>query len=74
VLGVAAVGDDDLLALAVLGPQALVEELLVVGDDGVGGLEDAARGAVVLLELDDLELRVVALQQRRFSTSAPRQA
>ena len=38
VLGVAAVGDDDLLALAVLGPRALVEELLVVGDDGVGGL------------------------------------
>ena len=63
VLGVAAVGHDDLVARAVLGPQALVEQLLVIGDDGVGGFQDAARGAVVLLELDDLELGVVLLQQ-----------
>jgi hypothetical protein len=41
------------LAGAVLGPQLLVEELLVVGDHRVGGVQDARGGAVVLLQLDD---------------------
>ena len=67
-LGIAAVGDDDLIADAVLGPQALVEQLLVVGDDGVGGFQDAARRAVVLLQLDDLELGVCLL----YTSPSPR--
>ena len=44
-------------------PQALVEERGVVGDEGVGRGEDATRGAVILLELDHLQLGVVLLQQ-----------
>ena len=54
---------------------SFLEELLVVGDDGVGGLQDAHRGAVVLLQLDDLEgpgiRRAASL---RLAMSAPRQA
>ena len=42
----------DRLALAAFGPQFLTETALVVGDQGVSGLEDASGGAVVLLEAD----------------------
>ena len=62
VLGVLRGGDGQRVAGAVLAPQALVEQLGVVGDQRVGGLEDALHRAVVLLELDHLEARVVALQ------------
>jgi hypothetical protein len=37
---VAAGGDADLVAVAQLGPQLLVEQLFVVGDDVVGRLQD----------------------------------
>ena len=46
----------------VLGPELLVRARGVVGYDGVGGVEDQLRGTVVLLELDDLRMRVVPLE------------
>ena len=41
----------DRFALAAGGPQHLVDALAVVGDQGVGGLQDRGGGAVVLLQL-----------------------
>ena len=52
----------DGLALAQLAPELLLEQLGVGGDDVVGGAQDGARAAVVLLERDDLERRVVGRQ------------
>ena len=49
VLGVVAL---DQLAADLLGPQRLWLAQQVVGDDGVGGIEDRLRGTVVLLEHD----------------------
>ncbi len=51
---------------AVLAPQRLVEQLGVVGDHRIGGLQDAHRRAIVLLELDDLQVREVGLQQAQI--------
>jgi hypothetical protein len=50
------------LALAELAPQLLGKELGVGRDHVVGRAQDGARGAVVLLERDDLEPRVVLRQ------------
>ena len=61
-LAVLAHGHRDRVAVAEVGPQLLVEQLLVVRDDGVRRLEDAHRRAVVLFELDQLEVRIVARQ------------
>jgi hypothetical protein len=61
-LAVLAHGHRDRVAVAEVGPQLLVEQLLVVRDHGVRRLEDAHRRAVVLFELDQLEVRVVARQ------------
>ncbi len=44
----------DRLAFAAGGPQLLAQAALVVGDQRVGGLEDAGGGAVVLLQTDGL--------------------
>ena len=63
VVAVAAGLDLDRVALAVLGPQLLFEQLGVVGDQRVGGLEDARGGSVVLFQLDHLQARIVVLQQ-----------
>ena len=49
-------------AALVLGPQLLVGPALVARHDGVGRVEDQLRRAVVLLELDDRRLGVVALE------------
>ncbi len=46
----------------VLRPEVLLLALLVDGDDGVGGVEDGLGGAVVLLQVDDAGVRVVALE------------
>ena len=46
--------DADLLAVAGVGPQRLAEPAGVVGDEAVGGGEDVAGRAVILLEPDDL--------------------
>jgi hypothetical protein len=54
--------DGDRVAVAEVGPQLLVEQLLVVRNQGVGRLEDAYRRAVVLFELDHLQVQVVARQ------------
>jgi hypothetical protein len=53
----------DRLAQAVLGPQRLFEQLGVVADHRVGRLQDARGGAVVLLQLDDLQVGEVDLQR-----------
>ncbi len=50
------------IAGAVLAPQVLLEQLGVVLDQVVGALQDALRGAVVLLQLDDAQGGVVLLQ------------
>ena len=52
----------DRIALAELAPQTLGAAAAVVGDDGVGGVEDRLRRAVVLLELDDAGVREVLLE------------
>ena len=49
-------------AAGVLRPELLVLAALVALHDGVGGVEDELRGAVVLLQLDDRGLRVVLLE------------
>ena len=49
-------------AMAEVGPQFLVEQLLVMRNDGVRRLEDAHRRAVVLFEFDQLEVRIIARQ------------
>jgi hypothetical protein len=54
--------DGDRIAMAEVGPQLLVEQLFVVRDQRIGRLEDAHRRAIVLFELDQLELRIVARQ------------
>ena len=52
----------DRLAGAAVGPQALAEALGVVADQGVGGVEDVAVGAVVLLQADHALHPEVALE------------
>ena len=49
-------------AVAVVGPQALVEHVGVVGDNGVGRFQDASGGAVVLFQLDHFQGRPVFLE------------
>ena len=55
-------GDADRVALAEFGPQFFFEEFGVVRNQRVGGLEDAQRRAVILFELDELQIRVIARQ------------
>ena len=52
----------DRLALAELAPELLLEDLRVQRDDVVRGGQDRAGGAVVLLQRDDLEVRIVLRQ------------
>ena len=52
----------DRVAEAERGPQPLGVQLGVVVDQRVGGSQDGAAGAVVLLELDHLQLRIVVGQ------------
>ena len=63
-LVVLVVGDvaDDLVAVARVGPQALVLAARVLGDDGVRGREDRLRRPVVLLQQHDRRVGVVALE------------
>lgn len=42
------------LAVLAVGPQLLAQASLIVGDQGVGGLEDRRGGTVVLLQADHL--------------------
>ena len=52
----------DRLALAAGGPEFLAEATLVVGDQRVGGLEDAGGGAVVLFQADGFGIREVGAE------------
>ena len=54
--------DLDRIALAEVGPQVFAEPAAVVADDGVGGIENRLRRAVVLLEPDDLRVFEVVLE------------
>ena len=63
----------DALAVRAFGPQILAEAPGVVRDQRVRRLQDVARGAVVLLEAEQLRGRIVARKRVRFSTRAPRQ-
>ncbi len=62
VSGVTGLQHLDGLAAAAVRPQPLLEQVGVVADEVVGGVEDAPAGAVVLLQLDHLQARVVAAQ------------
>ena len=50
------------LAIAELAPQLLLEDLRVAGDDVVGRAQDRSGAAVVLLERNHLQLRIVDRQ------------
>ncbi len=52
----------DQVAIADIGAQFLAQAPLVVGDQRVGGVEDVRRGAVVLLQADDLGVGEVAVE------------
>ena len=52
----------DALAVGAAGPQILAEAPGVVRDERVGGFQYGAGRAVVLLELDELRLRIVAAE------------
>ncbi len=54
--------EDQPLALTAIRPQRLAQTLRVVGDDRAGRVQDALRGAVVLLQLDLRRLREVPLE------------
>ena len=54
--------DPDRLAVALVGPQTLVLAPTVVADHVVSRIQNRLRAAVVLLQLDDLRLRIVALE------------
>ncbi len=60
----AVAGHEDANAVAgsVGAPQTLIEQVGVVGDESVGGRQDAAGGAVILLQLDDFQRRVIGRQ------------
>ena len=58
-------------ALLVLRPQGLGLAQLVEHDDAVGGIEDSARGAVVLLQVDDHRIRVVVLELQNVANIGP---
>jgi hypothetical protein len=62
VLLAVALDDTHRLAVAEVAPQLLLEQLRVVADDRVGGAQDVAGRAVVLLERDHLELRELLRQ------------
>ncbi|MNM29021.1 hypothetical protein D3C81_395510 [compost metagenome] len=55
----------DLVAHAHFAPQLLFERMRIVGDQHVGAAQDAAGGAVVLFEHDDLQGGVVLLEQHQ---------
>ena len=50
------------LAITDVGAQLLAEAPLVVGDQRVGGIEDVRRGAIVLLQTDDLGIGEIAVE------------
>ncbi len=52
----------DAIAFRIMGPEPFLQLVPVFADDGVGGLEDRLRGAVVLLQLDNFSLGVVPLE------------
>src|SRR5688500_1379842 len=54
--------DPDLVAAVVVGPQGLAEAAAIMGDEAGGGGEDVRRGAVILLEADDLGAREILLE------------
>ncbi len=59
--------DADWVPAGLVSPQRLGAPLGVVGDDGVGGVEDRRGGAVVLLELDDSGVGEVRLEAEDVS-------
>ena len=52
----------DRLAVGAVGPQVLAHARIVVRDQGIRGTEYRGRGAIVLLELDDLRGREIFLK------------
>ena len=50
------------VAEAVFAPQAFLEDMRIVGDQLIGGLQDAAGTTIVLFELDDFKVGVIVLK------------
>ncbi len=64
----------DRLAVLALRPEVFAHAVGVEINDGVGGLEDVARGAVVLLQLDDLDVPAKSFSSwAMLESRAPRQ-
>ena len=61
----------DLLALTVGGPQVLLAAILILGDHGVGRVENGLRGAIVLFQQDRVRLWVVALEFLNIADGGP---
>ena len=62
VLTIAATHDLQRTAVAELAPQAFFVDVRIIGDKVVGAFQNAARGAVVLFQLDHLEAWKILLQ------------
>ena len=62
VVAILAFDDADGRPLDMVAPQLLLVNVRVVRDEMVGRAQDALRAAVVLFELDDLQLRVIAAE------------
>ena len=66
--------DVDGLAAAALGPEGLALAAGVVGDDGVGGVQDVLGGAVVLLQPDEPGLGILLLKAQDVLNVGPPEA
>ena len=52
----------NMLACSILGPELFALSTLIIGDDGVGRVQDRLRRTVVLLQPDDLRAAVLRLK------------
>ena len=53
------------------GPQVLLATILILGNNGIGRIENGLRGAIVLLQQDGVRLRVVALEFLNIADGGP---
>ena len=61
----------DLLALTVGGPQVLLAAILILGDHGIGRVENGLRRAIILFQQDRVRLGVVALEFLNIADGGP---
>ena len=61
----------DLLALTVGGPQVLLAAILILGDHGIGRVENGLCRAIILFQQDRVRLGVVALEFLNITDGGP---